>query len=185
MIKRLTRSTLVVPILAFSLVMPTLVSGSSPTAVPGADTTTPSTDAASGNGCQGIVNAYAHVSANVARNGNGGNALTALTNVATKLGCDLSAVLPVTPGAKPPKDNPQAGDDTTDENNAADTTDDNSSADQPDAGPSANEPGANPAVQQAKCDKIAAKLQAAQSKPHGHSADAFARQAARWGCPTS
>ena len=176
MIKRLTRSTLVVPILAFSLVMPTLVSGSSPTAVPGADTTTPSTGAASGNGCQGIVNAYTHVSANVARNGNGGNALTALTNVATMLGCDLSAVPPVTPGAKRPKNNPQAGDDTTDETSETDTTD---------ANPSTDQPGANSPNQQAKCDKITAKLQAAQAQPHGNSADAFARQAAHWGCPTS
>jgi hypothetical protein len=180
MIKRLTRSTLVVPILALSLVMPALVSGSSPTAAPGADA-----DAASGNGCQGIVNAYAHVSANVARNGNNGNALTALTNVAARLGCDLTALPPVAPGAKPPKSNPQAGDDTTDETNETDTTDDSSSADQPDVNPTTDQPGANPATQQAKCDKIATKLQAAQAKPHGKSADEFARQADRWSCPTS
>ena len=35
---------------------------------------------------------------------------------------------------------------------------------------------------QGKCDLIATKLAAAQARPHGKSADAFARQATRWEC---
>jgi hypothetical protein len=37
----------------------------------------------------------------------------------------------------------------------------------------------------AKCDRIAQKLFVAEARPHGKSADAFRRQAARWGCESS
>jgi hypothetical protein len=166
MVRRLARSTLAVAIVVAVLVMPALVLGSTPGVAPSAK------DAGT-NGCPGIANAYAHVSANVERNGNNGNALTSLAGVAAKLGCDLTAPAPA-PGNEPETDNPTGTDNASDEDNETDPNDD-TSADQP--GP--------PAQQQAKCDKIATKLQAAQAKPHGKSADAFARQADRWGCPAS
>ena len=151
MVRRLVPSSVGVSILVFALVMPTMVLGSN------ASPATSTSDTVS-NGCQGIVNAYAHVSANVARNGNNGNALAALSTVADRLGCDLSAPPPAT-----------ANKDPYDVSDGADTTN------QPDADkpPSHND----------KCDKIAAKLAAAQANPHGKSADAFARQADHWGCP--
>jgi hypothetical protein len=73
--------------------------------------------------------------------------------VAEKHGCDLSGV---TPAEHPTKD---------------DVDHDVDSA----GGPP-------PSVVDAKCDRIAAKLDAAEDRPHGKSADAFARQAEKWGC---
>jgi len=37
-------------------------------------------------------------------------------------------------------------------------------------------------VVEAKCHRIAHNLDAAEDRPHGKSADAFARQAEKWGC---
>jgi len=83
-----------------------------------------------------------------------GRAIAALRAVAAKHGCDLSGVEP----ASHPTD-----EDTDDSND-----------DQAD-GPPAE-------VVARKCDKISEKLSEAQARPHGHSADAFARQAEKWGC---
>ena len=73
--------------------------------------------------------------------------------VADKHGCDLSGATPV--------DHPTKNDD-------ADEVDS-------DGGPPRS-------VVEAKCDRISHKLDAAEERPHGKSADAFARQAEKWGC---
>ena len=114
--------------------------------------------------CRGIANAFAHVSANQARNANHGNALAALTRVADMLGCDLALAAPI-------------DDDLTDTEDETDTVPD-------ETGPAdVADPKGPPAwVVEKKCDKIAAKLAEAQARPHGKSAEAFARQAERWGC---
>jgi hypothetical protein len=105
-------------------------------------------------GCNGIANAFAHVSANQQRNGNEGRALEALLRVADMLGCDL------------------ATGETTDTSDTGEETD-------------VTEGGGPPEwVVANKCDKIAEKLAIAQERPHGKSADAFARQAERWDCST-
>lgn len=107
-------------------------------------------------GCKGIGNAFAHVSANHAANGNEGMALESLTRVADMLGCDLALVEPIDDGTTDPE---------TEENGPAHIPD-------PD----------KPHGWDTKCDRIAAKLLVAQERPHGKSAEAFARQAERWGC---
>jgi hypothetical protein len=120
----------------------------------------PSQPAASGNGCHGIVNAYGHAA---------DAALPALQAVAEKLGCDLSGVERVAkPAGKPDKSE-------ADEDNEQSEPDEDATETGEDAG------AAGPDVQ-GKCDLIATKLAAAQARPHGKSADAFARQATRWEC---
>jgi hypothetical protein len=110
--------------------------------------------------CTGIANAFAHVSANQQRNGNEGRALEALLKVADMLGCDLAVG------------------ETTNTND----TDEDADADEP---VDLVEGGGPPDwVVARKCDKIAEKLAVAQERPHGKSAEAFARQAERWDCPT-
>jgi hypothetical protein len=116
--------------------------------------------------CQGILNAYAHAA---------DAALDALQAVAEKLGCDVSGVERVAKPGKGPT-NSQADEDTADQ---ADEASDEG-ADQA-AEPNEDATDAGPDVQ-AKCDRIAQKLAAAQDRPHGKSASAFARQAAHWGC---
>ncbi len=153
MIRRFARGSLAGPVLALALFAPALVLGS--------DGSAPPAVSSAGNGCQGIANAYAHVSANVARNGNNGSALTALANVAAKLGCDLTVPPPASAGQHPDTDKTASGDATNEDDSAT-----------PDNKPD-------------KCAQIALKLATAQARPHGKSADAFARQAEHWGCPAN
>lgn len=111
-----------------------------------------------GDGCHGISNAYSHVLANDSRNGNGGSALIALEAVAAGRGCDLTGVTPAEKPAKPDR--------STHEVEAVGHGPDSPNWEQ-------------------KCAKIAEKLVIAQARPHGKSADAFARQADRWECPSN
>lgn len=125
----------------------------------------PNDSVGSENGCRGITNAYAHAA---------DAALPALQAVADKLGCDLSGVERV---AKPVPDKPdKATDEDTDADEQAETDGEDADAE--------DDSGTGPDVQ-AKCDKIAAKLVVAQARPHGKSADAFARQAEHWGCDSN
>ena len=105
-------------------------------------------------GCNGIANAYSQVSANAPDRNGRQAALDALSVVAAKKGCDLSGVEPAA--------HPNDGGD----------------AEHPDSskGPPAE-------VSARKCARISEKLAVAQDRPHGHSADAFARQADKWSCP--
>ena len=115
--------------------------------------------------CKGVLNAYAHAA---------DPALPALQAVADKHGCDVSGVERVAkPGNKPDKAEPNEPDE--DANEPADNEQDTDAEDAQGAGPDV----------QAKCDRIAEKLATAQARPHGKSADAFARQAAHWSCPAS
>ena len=75
-----------------------------------------------------------------------------------KHGCDLSGITPI--------EHPPGGDPDADDEDGP-----------PDAG---HGPPAD--VVAAKCDRIAAKLAAAEVKLHGNSAAAFARQADKWSC---
>jgi len=82
-----------------------------------------------------------------------------LRRVADKHGCDLTGIEPVlTPG----KSN-------------------HSDADQESDQPDADGEGHGPDVA-AKCAKISEKVAEAALRTHGKSADAFGRQAERWGC---
>lgn len=90
-------------------------------------------------------------------------ALPALTAVAEKLDCDLSGVERVAKPGHEPKNNPEDNDPEANEN-----------------GGQAESPNA-----EEKCDRIADKLSEAQARPHGKSADAFGRQAERWGCESN
>jgi hypothetical protein len=118
---------------------------------------------AGGQACQGLANAYAHAA---------DPALASIQAAADRLGCDLANVTRVTKPARGsdgvgrPQDGPghQGG------------------IEDPRNGGSAAERGPDVA---AKCDRIAEKLAVAQARPHGKSADAFSRQAARWGCESS
>ena len=130
----------------------------------------PSQPAASGNGCHGIVNAYAHAA---------DAALPALQAVAEKLGCDLSGVERVAkPAGKPDNSAADEDDDQAEPSEDANEPDEDANETDEDAG------AAGPDVQ-GKCDLIATGLAAAQARPHGRSADAFARQATHWGCDSN
>jgi hypothetical protein len=119
-----------------------------------------------GNRCHGITNAYSHVLANQALNGNGGEAMTALETTAAERGCDLSGVTPAQRPAGPDRSTDQQ-------------TEDFEAGEVEAVGHGPDSPN-----WEQKCDKIAEKLVAAQARLHGKSADAFARQADRWQCPT-
>ncbi len=159
------------------------------------------------SGCGGVANAYAHVAGNALSHPNRAHAAVALAAVAQFLGCDLSAVAPITspggteqPGrtnldeqARADENNDQDADeindqdaDENDEQARADENDDQDTDENNDEGRAdTGGHGPNNPNWQAKCDRIASKLTEAQARPHGKSADAFARQADRWECPSN
>jgi hypothetical protein len=137
----------------------------------------PSLPAASGNGCHGIVNAYAHAA---------DAALPALQAVAEKLGCDLSGVERVAkPAGKPDNSAADEDDDQSEPSEDANETDEDANETDEDANETDEDAGAAGPDVQGKCDLIATRLAAAQARPHGKSADAFARQATHWGCDSN
>jgi hypothetical protein len=105
-------------------------------------------------GCHGIANAYSHVSANAAHDPEAARSVHDLQAVADRKGCDLSGVKPV--------DRPKG--------------DGDERPDRDGGGPPAD-------LVADKCERIGAKLDATEARPHGNSADAFARQAEKWSCP--
>jgi hypothetical protein len=106
-------------------------------------------------GCHGTANAYSHVLANAAHDAEAQRSLQDLRAVAEKKGCDLSGVKPA--------ERPKGGDG--------------------DERPGGEGDGPPADVVADKCERIGAKLDVAEARPHGNSADAFARQAEKWSCP--
>jgi hypothetical protein len=112
-------------------------------------------------GCNGIANAHSRVIANASAENRMQRALDALASVAQKHGCDLTEVRPAEHSNRGNGDDVEAAGDDADERH----------------GPPAE-------VVARKCDRIQDKLDRAQGREHGHSADAFARQAEKWSCPS-
>lgn len=105
--------------------------------------------------CHGLSIAFSNA---LAANAEDGGSVAALTDVAAKQGCDLSAVKPAT--------HPEGSED-----NAHEDAEDSDGS----GGPPAE-------VVAAKCERIADKLAEAESRTHGNSAAAFSRQADKWSC---